>query len=122
MKKAEKLPRTGGLRNSKSGIRIVNSRKKDVRFQVTRRQILMIISMVFLLMGSGIGYVWSNYERTQIGYDLSELKKEEMKLLEMNRKLRLELAMRKSTQNLEELAIKKLGLRQPSSDQVIVLP
>jgi cell division protein FtsL len=73
-------------------------------------------------MGSGIGYVWSNFERTQIGYDLSQLQKEEMKLREINRKLRLELAMLKSPQNLEALATKKLGLKQPSAEQIVTLP
>ena len=34
--------------------------------------------MLFFFMGSGISYVWSNFEKTQIGYDLSQLKKEEM--------------------------------------------
>lgn len=78
--------------------------------------------MLFLFMGSGIGYVWSNYELTQIGYDISRLEKEEMELIEMNRKLRLELAMRKSTSKLEEIATKKLGLKQPSPNQIIILP
>jgi cell division protein FtsL len=78
--------------------------------------------MLFLFMGSGIGYVWSNFERTQIGYDLSQLKKEEMALKEINRKLKLELATLKSPQYLETIATKKLGLRQPTLEQIIVLP
>ena len=82
----------------------------------------MVVFMLFLFMGSGIGYVWSNYELTQIGYDISRLEKEEMELIEMNRKLRLELAMRKSTSKLEEIANKKLGLKQPSPKQIIILP
>jgi cell division protein FtsL len=45
-----------------------------------------------------------------------------MRLRETNRKLRLELAILKSPQNLETLAIEKLGLKQPSPQQIIVLP
>lgn len=86
------------------------------------KQALLIIFMLFLFMGSSIGYVWSNFERTQIGYDLSQLKKEEMRLRETNRKLHLELAILKSPQNLETLATQKLGLKQPSPEQIIVLP
>jgi cell division protein FtsL len=89
---------------------------------MTRRQVVLVIFMLFLFMGSSIGYVWSNFERTQIGYDLSQLKKEEMRLREINRKLRLDLAVEKSTKNLEAIAIQKLGLRQPSPEQIIVLP
>lgn len=89
---------------------------------MTARQVFLIVFMLFLFMGSGIGYVWSNFERTQIGYDLSFLKKEEMRLREVNRKLRLDLAVLKSTKNLEYIAVQKLGLRQPSPKQIVVLP
>lgn len=88
---------------------------------MTRKQIFLIIFMMFLFMGSGIGYVWSNFERTQIGYDLSQLKKQEMRLLEINQKLRLEIATLKSSQRLQTLARQKLGLHQPKPDQIIVL-
>jgi len=73
-------------------------------------------------MGSGISYVWSNFEKTQIGYDLSQLKKEEMRFQEINRKLRLELALLKSPQNLASKAVKDLGLRQPNPEQIVMLP
>ena len=89
---------------------------------MNRKQIFLVIFMLFLFMGSSIGYVWSNFERTQIGYDLSQLKKEEMRLREINRKLRLELAILKSPQRLESLAIEKLGLKQPSPEQIVLLP
>ena len=77
--------------------------------------------MLFLFMGSSIGYVWSTFESTQIGYDLSQLQKEEMRLRETNQKLKLELAVLKSPQNLEVMATQKLGLGQPSPKQIIVL-
>jgi cell division protein FtsL len=95
---------------------------KKRRLHMSWKQILLIILMLFLFMGSSIGYVWSNFEKTQIGYDLSQLKKEEMRLREINLKLRLELAILKSPQYLEALAIQKLGLRPPAADQIVVLP
>jgi|GEM_PF-262301 len=109
-------------RNAKTGIRIKNTRVKQSRLRLTRRQVIFALFMLCMLMGSGIGYVWSNYERTQIGYDLSHLKKEEIRLREINRKLRVELALLKSPQYLEELAINRLGLRQPSREQIVILP
>ena len=109
-------------RNAKTGVRIKNHRIKKQRLNMKSKQALLIILMLFLFMGSSIGYVWSNFERTQIGYNLSQLKKEEMRLRETNRKLRLELAILKSPQNLESLAIEKLGMQQPSPEQIIVLP
>lgn len=88
---------------------------------MTRKQILLIAVLLLVLMGSGISHVWSNFEATQKGYDISQFKNEEMRLMDVNRKLRLELAILKSPQKLETLAA-NLGLRQPTHKQIIVLP
>jgi cell division protein FtsL len=122
MTRPERVSKMVGSRNAKTGVRIKNSRVKKRRGHMSRKQIFLVIIMLFLMMGSSIGYVWSNFEKTQIGYDLSQLKKEEMRLREISRKLRLELAILKSPQNLERLATQKLGLGQPSAEQIVVLP
>jgi cell division protein FtsL len=77
--------------------------------------------MLFVFMGSGMGYVWSNFEGTQIGYDLSRLQQEELRLKELNQKLRLELATLNSPQYLESAA-RKLGLREAQPQQIVILP
>ncbi len=87
---------------------------------MTRKQILLITFMMILLMGSSISHVWSNFEMTQRGYDISQLKNEERKLMDISRKLKLDLAILKSPPNLESHA-RKLGLRQPTPEQIIVL-
>ena len=122
MTRPEKLSRMMVSRNAKTGVRLRNSRLKKRRLHMTKKQILLIVLMLFFFMGSGISYVWSNFERTQIGYDLSQLKKEEMRLREINQKLKLELALLKSPQNLEAKALKNLGLRQPTPEQIVLLP
>ena len=76
--------------------------------------------MLILFMCSGIGYVWSNYEGTQIGYDLSRLQQDELTLKELNQKLKVELAFLKSPQYLEGVA-KTLGLRDALPEQIIIL-
>ncbi len=121
MTRPERVAKMVQSRNARTGVRVRNSRVRQRRFHITRKQVLLIILLLFLFMGSGIGYVWSNFERTQIGYDLSQLKKQEMKLLEINRKLKVELAILKSTENLENIAVRKLGLRAPSPEQIVVL-
>ncbi len=108
-------------RNSRTGIRVRNSKVGRGRFELTGRQLLLITFMLCVLMGSGIGYVWSNLEGTQIGYDVSRLKGEELRLKELNKKLRLELARLKSPQYLEDEA-RSLGLKPPSPAQIVVLP
>ncbi|MBW1861421.1 MAG: cell division protein FtsL [Deltaproteobacteria bacterium] len=115
-----KLSEVEGNRNTRTGIRIINSRIRKRKFRLTHRQVFLIAIMLFLFMGSGIGYVWSNFEGTQIGYDLSRLQQEEFRLKEFNQKLRLELATMKSPQYLEKAA-RSLGLREALPEQIIIL-
>ena len=109
-------------RNADTGIRINNHRIRNHKAILTRKQIYVIIFLMLLIIGTSLGYVWSAFERTQIGYDLSKLQTKKLELIELNRKLRLELAVLKSPQNLEKIASQKLGLKQPSPEQLIVLP
>ncbi len=122
MTRPESLSKMMGSRNAANGVRMGNARSKTAKFHVTRRQVIITLLMLICFMGTGIGYVWSNFERTQIGYDLSQLSKEEMRLREINQKLKLELATLKSPRNLEQLAILKFGLRPPTPEQIILLP
>ena len=109
-------------RNTRTGIKINNSRvKENNRFYLTSRQIILIAFLLVLFMGSSIGYVWSNYQGTQIGFDLSRLQKDERALLELNKKLKVELATLKSPQNLE-VAARSLGLKDVAPEQIITLP
>lgn len=121
MTRPEKVKRMIGSRNARTGVRANRSRPKRRGFRLTGKQIPLIIGMLFLFMGSSIGYVWSNFERTQLGYDLSQLKKEEMHQKEINRKLRVELAILKSPDRLESVAVQKLGLGQPRPEQIVPL-
>ena len=76
--------------------------------------------MLFTFTGSSISYVWSNYEGTQIGYDLSRLKQEALDLKELNLKLKVELATLRSPQYMERAA-GRLGLKEASLEQIIIL-
>jgi len=117
----ESVSRMMRSRNAGTGVR-VNNRTRKKRLNLTRRQVFLVVVMLFMFMGSSIGYVWSNFERTRIGYNLSELKQKELELREMNRRLRLELAFLKSPQRLETVAREELGLREPSPEDLVILP
>jgi cell division protein FtsL len=110
-----------GKRNARTGIKLDNCRAKGNRFYFTSRQIFLTAIMLFIFMGSGIGYVWSNYQGTQIGFDLSRLQADELKLKEVNRRLKVELATLRSPEYLEKTA-RALGLKEASPDQIKVLP
>jgi len=110
-----------GKRNIRTGIKIDNRRARGGRIYLSHRQIILTITMLLIFMGSAIGYVRTNYEGTQIGFDLSKLQQEELTLKEVNRKLKVELATYKSPEYLEKAA-KALGLKEASSDQIILVP
>lgn len=122
MTRPERVSKMLGSRNNRTGVRVRNSRTKKHHFFLSARQVFLVIGLLLLFMGSGITYVWSTFEKTQIGYDLSRLKKEQMRLKETNRRLRLELAYLMSPENLERQAVKKLGLSPPAPEQIVVLP
>ena len=108
-------------RNARTGIRFQNARKKRRRFRLTFRQVLLVSILLLIFMVSGIGYVWSNFEGTQIGYNMSMLQQKELKLKELNQKLKVELAYLRSPQYLESAA-RELGLKAVSPAQVVILP
>ena len=97
------------------------TKKRAVFSNFNSRQILTAILLFVVFMGTSIGYVWSNFEYTQIGYNLSQLQQEELRLLEVNRKLKLELAMLRAPQNIEPKAVNELYMKPPTPDQIIVL-
>ena len=120
MVRAVRLAEIQGKRNAVNGVRIKNARSRR-RLQLNRRQTVLITGLLIAFMVSGIGYVWLNFKGTQIGYDISKLKQEELRLRELNQKLRLELATLKSPQYLEKAA-RHLGLRPATPEQIFVLP
>ena len=88
---------------------------------MTHRQVFLIAAMLMILMVTGIGYVWSNFEGTQIGYDVSRLKQEELRLKELNQNLRVESAPYLSPHYLPG-ATGTLGLQEALPVQINVLP
>jgi len=80
------------------------------------------VMMLFLFLLVGISHVWVNFKRTQMGYSLSQIKKEIGQSGEYNRRLKLEIASLKSPERLENKAGKEFGLRYPSPKQIVFLP
>jgi len=80
------------------------------------------VMMLFLFLLVGISHVWLNSKRTQMGYSLSQIKKEIGQIGEHNRKLKLEIASLKSPESLENKAGKEFGLRYPLPKQIVFLP
>jgi hypothetical protein len=78
--------------------------------------------LCLLIGGAGIGYVWQKNQIYQLG---QQIRRRELRLTELqdqNEKLRKQLAMMRSPQNLE-LCIQKLnlGLTAPQPSQILSL-
>ena len=111
-----------GSRNAETGVGRRNTRRKSRALKLTPRQFVVVVATVLLFMTCSIGYVWSNFEGTQLGYSISRLKGEEMRRLNLNRQLKVELAYLKSSERLERVALEELGMKWPAPEQVVVLP
>ncbi len=94
--------------------------KERKRKTVRLFHFLLIMLSLFLL--AGISHVWVNFKRTQMGYTLSQFKKEILQIEEHNRKLKLEIAYLRSPEHLERRAIKEFGLIHPMPKQIVFLP
>jgi cell division protein FtsL len=94
--------------------------KERKRKTVRLFHFLLIMLSLFFLMG--ISHVWVNFKRTQMGYTLSQFKKEILQIEEHNRKLKLEIAYLRSPEHLERRAIKEFGLIHPMPKQIVFLP
>jgi len=82
--------------------------------------LLFTVSMLFLIGGS-LFYVWSRIQVIQLGYEISNVLKEERALTETNKKLRVEIATLKSYARIEKLAVEELRMAKPKPEQVIVI-
>jgi len=87
-----------------------------------RRRVREAATLLFIMAMIALFCVWSRVEVLQAGYRIHDKVERYQELQEEYRTLRLELATRKTPQNLVPLARKQLGLRQPKPQQAIVLP
>ncbi len=74
---------------------------------------LLVCSMIFL--------VWSRFQVTNVGYQISRAKDEQKRLLHVNKELRIEGASLKSPTRIETIATGQLGLTNPEPQQMVHL-
>ena len=86
------------------------------------RRVLLPVALSCLLVALALLLVWQRLRVVQLGYVLSTAAKLERSLEQTNRELKLELATLTAPERLEAMAQKRLGLRDPESGQVVILP
>jgi len=117
MGREEKIVKIVNARNIKTAIRPRKKNKEDtLRYKIRHIFFIILIMALFSII-----YIWLGFKYTQMGYEVSRLKKKEIALKELNRKLRLEISVLRSPQRLEKIAKEKFGLKHPDTNQIIIL-
>ncbi len=94
----------------------------DVEPAARRRRALLPVALSCLLVALALLLVGQRLRVVQLGYVLSTAAKLERRLEQTNRELKLELASLTAPERLETMARRRLGLRDPETGQVVVLP
>lgn len=85
------------------------------------RDLFWLLALVALLMGGLVLYAWPHFELRQAGLETEQMQREKDRLIEENRKLRLEKASYESLGRVETIATRDLGLVRPPADRLIVV-
>jgi cell division protein FtsL len=108
---------------NKNGDRILwTEEDSKVRPKGIKLNLLILFTLLlFFFIGGSLFYVWTRIQVIQLGYEISNVLKEERALTEANKKLRVEIATLKSYTRIEKLAVEDLKMTKPKPEQVIVI-
>ena len=85
------------------------------------RDLWLLVLLAAALVGGLVLYAWPSLEIRQMTLSRELMSKERERLLEENRKLRLEKAALESLRRVETIARRDLGLVTPAPDKLIVV-
>ena len=81
------------------------------------RWVMIMVAALVL----GLGLSWQRSAMIQQGQEIDRLSKQRDRLLEVRRKLEIELATLYSLRRIEEVATRQLGMVRPGAHQVVVV-
>jgi cell division protein FtsL len=87
-------------------------------FTLHRPRLLPMLGFIVLLSSVALFFVWCRVQATGLEYEISSLESAVRKANQETVELRLEVATLGTPQRLEQVALKDLGLRFPTSEQV----
>jgi cell division protein FtsL len=87
----------------------------------SRREIWLLIFLVFSLVGGLVLYAWPALQIRNTGMTAVQLSRERERLREENRKLRLEKAALENLRRVETIAERDLGLVPPPAESTLVV-
>ena len=100
---------------------IDNRRVVRTRDDRMSKDLLWIGGIVLVLVGLFVAYGWPRAALRDTGSSAGKLQREQEKLLEENRELRLEKAALQDLKRVETIATESLGLHSPLPTNVIVV-
>jgi len=85
------------------------------------RDLFWLLALVAVLVGGLTLYAWPHFQLRQTSYATEQMAREKERLIEENRKLRLEKATLENLHRVETIAVRDLGLATPSPERVVVV-
>jgi len=85
------------------------------------RDLLSLLVLVAVLVVGLVLYAWPHLELRQTGMATERMNREKERLIEQNRKLRLEKAALENLRRVEAIATRELGMATPAPERVIVV-
>lgn len=93
-------------------------RERDPR---AGRELWLLLAVVAALVASLVLYAWPSLELRQAAQARARMERERERLIEENRKLRLERSSLENLRRVETIATRELGLVTPPPEQVVVV-
>jgi cell division protein FtsL len=87
----------------------------------TSRDLLALLLLAGVLVGGLVLYAWPHFQMRQTAMATEQMQRERDRLIEENRKLRLEKASLEDLGRVEGIAEKHLGLAKPAAERVVVV-
>jgi cell division protein FtsL len=85
------------------------------------RDLFWLLALVAVLVGGLTLYAWPHFQLRQTSQATEQMARERERLIEENRKLRLEKATLENLRRVETIAVRDLGLAPPAPERVVVV-
>ncbi len=82
---------------------------------------LIMFAFLFIFLGEFYYFAWSRTQHRNTGYAITTQASEYNKLITKQKNLKIEVAVLKAPQRIERIALKKMGLKTPSQNQIITI-
>jgi cell division protein FtsL len=115
------MPRHLTLRLSTAGHALVSRNRRVSRHRVWgRTAVVLLVLATAALASASLVWAWGNLKCITLSYQISQAQETQKELLDLNRKLRIELSNLTAISRLERLA-ETYGMGPPQASQVLTL-